>query len=91
MRELQQRLENAYHAKEVAHDSFISADRRAHANQNALEEARTLLEQADRARRVVEQDLGDTNETLGDQTCQNQAIMGGKMKLDSELSALSVS
>ena len=91
LRELQQRLENAYHAKEVAHDSFISADRRAHANQNALEEARTLLEQADRARRVVEQDLGDTNETLGDQTCQNQAIMGGKMKLDSELSALSVS
>ena len=32
------------------------------ANQNALEEARTLLEQADRARRAVEQELADANE-----------------------------
>merc|ERR1712012_637219 len=33
-----------------------------------LEHARTLLEQADRARRMVEQELADTNETLSDQT-----------------------
>merc|ERR1711953_1589897 len=63
--------------------------RKAHANQNALEEARTLLEQSDRARRMVEQELADTNETLGDQTCTNQAIQGGKMKLESELQTLS--
>merc|ERR1712168_921401 len=55
----------------------------------ALEEARTLLEQADRARRMVEQELADTNETLGDQTCTNQSIQGGKMKLDSEMQTLS--
>merc|ERR1719460_2984665 len=34
-------------------------DRRANANQNALEEARTLLEQADRNRRMIEQELAD--------------------------------
>merc|ERR1711915_641226 len=30
-----------------------------------------------------------TNETLGDQTCTNQSIQGGKMKLDSEMQTLS--
>merc|ERR1711874_222975 len=65
-----------------------AADRKAHANQNALEEARTMLEQSDRARRMVEQELADTNETLGDQTCTNQAIQGAKMKLDSEMHTL---
>merc|ERR1711962_28809 len=54
-----------------------------------LDQARTLLEQADRARRMVEQELADTNETLGDQTCTNQSIQGGKMKLDSEMQTLS--
>merc|ERR1712141_573486 len=88
LRDVQVRLEDAQRAKDVAHDNLIAADRRAHANQNALEEARTLLEQSDRARRMVEQELADTNESLGDQTCTNQAIQGAKMKLDSELHTL---
>merc|ERR1712012_1418067 len=67
---------------------LIAADRKAHANQNALEEACTMLEQSDRARRMVEQELADTNETLGDQTCTNQAIQGAKMKLDSGMHTL---
>merc|ERR1712004_938040 len=56
--------------------------------QNALEEARTLLEQSDRARRVAEQELSDTNEQLSDQTCTNQAIAGAKRKLESEMQTL---
>merc|ERR1712141_962612 len=56
--------------------------------QNALEEARTLLEQADRARRITEQELSDTNEQLSELTCQNQAIAGAKRKLESELQTL---
>merc|ERR1719471_2111178 len=88
LRDTQAKLEDASRAKEVAHDNLLVADRKAHANQNALEEARTLLEQSDRARRMVEQELADTNETLGDQTCTNQAIQGAKMKLDSEMHTL---
>merc|ERR1712054_611119 len=56
--------------------------------QNALEEARTLLEQADRNRRNVEQELADTNESLSDQTCTNQAISGAKMKCEQEMAAM---
>merc|ERR1712200_287865 len=67
IRNVQKRFEEESRAKAVANDSLISADRRANANQNALEEARTLLEQADRNRRMVEQELANTNESLSDQ------------------------
>merc|ERR1740129_942926 len=89
LREAQAKLEGEQLSKEKAHDALIVADRKCNSNQNALEEARTLLEQADRARRMVEQELADTNETLSDQTCQNQAIQGAKMKIESEMGTLS--
>merc|ERR1739844_799156 len=89
LRESQAKLEDEQRAKEAAHDHLIAADRKCNSNQNALEEARTLLEQADRARRMVEQELADTNETLSDQTCQNQAIQASKMKIESEMATLS--
>merc|ERR1719342_1630541 len=66
----------------------MNADRKAHANQNALEEARTLLEQLDRNRRTVEAELADTNATLGDQTCTNQAITSAKQKCEHEINTL---
>merc|ERR1712012_143955 len=89
LREAQSKLEAEQVAKERAHDALINAERKCNSNQNALEEARTLLEQADRARRMVEQELADTNESLSDQTCTNQAIQGTKMKIESEMGTLS--
>merc|ERR1711885_109752 len=88
LREAQSKLEEQQRAKEIAHDELINAERRANSNQNALEEARTLLEQADRARRITEQELADTNEQLSDLTCTNQAIAGGKRKLEAEMQTL---
>merc|ERR1712012_405523 len=88
LREVQARFEEETRAKSIAQDNLIAADRRCNANQNALEEARTLLEQSDRNRRMIEQELADTNENLSDQTCQNQAINGAKSKCEQELNAL---
>merc|ERR1712227_59300 len=88
LREVQSRFEEESRSKAMAQDNLIAADRRCNANQNALEEARTLLEQSDRNRRMVEQELADTNENLSDQTCQNQAINGAKSKCEQELNAL---
>merc|ERR1712018_1080312 len=87
-RESQTRLEDEQRTKEVIRDSLLANERRANAAQNALEEARTLLEQADRSRRMTEQELSDTNEQLSDQTCTNQAIAGAKRKLESEMQTL---
>merc|ERR1712121_184343 len=88
LREVQARFEEETRAKSIAQDNLIAADRRCNANQNALEEARTLLEQSDRNRRMIEQELADTNETLSDQTCQNQAIVGAKSKCEQEMNNL---
>ena len=49
------------------------------------------MEQADRSRRMTEQELSDTNEQLSELTCQNQAIAGSKRKLESEMQTLHVS
>merc|ERR1711994_697155 len=81
-------LEEEQRSKEIVRDQLISAERKAHTMQNALEEARTLLEQADRSRRMTEQELSDTNEQLSELTCQNQSIAGAKRKLESEMQTL---
>merc|ERR1719431_1666401 len=86
IREVQTKYEDEVRAKSAAQDALIAADRRVNANQNALEEARTLLEQSDRNRRMIEQELADTNETLSQQTCTNQAIQGAKSKCEAEMS-----
>merc|ERR1712024_9444 len=88
IRESQAKLEDEQRAKDVARDNLLAAQRRSNALQNALEEARTLLEQADRSRRMTEQELSDTNEQLSELTCQNQAIAGAKRKLESEMQTL---
>ena len=90
IREAQSKLEEEQRTKEVVRDALLSGERRANSAQNALEEARTLLEQADRARRMTEQELSDTNEQLSEMTCTNQAIAGGKRKLETEMQTLHV-
>ena len=91
IRDVQTGLEEEARLKDVSRDQLLASERKAHTLQNALEEARTLLEQSDRARRLGEQELCDTNEQLSELTCQNQAISGGKRKLESEIQTLHVS
>merc|ERR1711971_612552 len=88
IRDAQAKLEDEQRNKEIVRDAFLANERRANAAQNALEESRTLLEQADRARRMTEQELSDTNEQLSDMTCVNQAIAGAKRKLEAEMQTL---
>ena len=56
-----------------------------------MEEAKTMLEQADRARKMSEQELQDTNETLADLSVQNQSLQSAKRKLDQDITDLRVS
>merc|ERR1712111_105632 len=66
----------------------VSADRKAAAMQNCLEESRALLETADRQRRAAEQELADTNENLADLSNVNQSIAAARRKLESEYNQL---
>merc|ERR1719445_274414 len=88
VRDAQAKVDDESQMKSMAQDQQVAAQRKAAAMQNALEEARTLLEQADRGRRSLEQELCDTNETLADLTNQNQAIAAAKRKLENESNTL---
>jgi len=88
IRDAQGKLEEESRGKATGHDQLVAADRRAHAMQNALEEARSLLEIADRNRRMIEQELSDANESLSDATVQNQSIAAAKRKLEAEMQTL---
>merc|ERR1719350_1236583 len=86
--ETQATVDDESAAKSAAADAKVTADRRAAAVANGLEEARALLETADRQRRAAEQELADTNETLADLTNVNQSITASKRKLEGELGQL---
>jgi myosin heavy chain 6/7 len=88
IRDHQVKLEDEQRTKDRARDELLANERRVNTNTNHLEEARTLLEQSDRARRMTEQELSDTNEQLSDQTCNNQSIAGAKRKYESEMQTL---
>merc|ERR1712121_610715 len=82
------KLDDEQRAKELARDTLVASEKKAAGLANALEEARTLLEQADRNRRTLEQELADVNESLSDATVQNQAIAAAKRKIESEMQTL---
>merc|ERR1712110_239435 len=88
VRDAQAKVDDESAAKSAAADAKVTGDRRAAAMQNGLEEARALLETADRQRRAAEQELADTNETLADLTNGNQSITASKRKLEAELGQL---
>merc|ERR1712218_697251 len=88
IRDAQGKLEEEARGKAIGHDQLVAADRKAHAMQNALEESRSLLEIADRNRRMTEIELSDTNEALSDATVQNQSIAAAKRKLEAEMQTL---
>ena len=90
-RQVQLALEEEQRDKEVCREHLLVTERKAHTAQNALEEVRNLLEQSDKTRRLVEQELSSNNETLSELTCQNQSISSAKRKLDGELETLYVS
>merc|ERR1719343_520154 len=88
VRDAQAKVDEESRLKSIAADAKVTADRKAAAMQNALEEGRALLETADRQRRSAEQELADTNETLADLSNVNQSIAAAKRKLENEFNQL---
>merc|ERR1712106_1300524 len=88
VRDAQAKVDEESQLKSIAADAKVTADRKAAAMQNALEEGRSLLETADRQRRSAEQELADTNEILADLSNVNQSIGAAKRKLESEFNQL---
>merc|ERR1719291_1446577 len=88
VRDAQAKVDDESQAKSAAADAKVTADRKAAAMQNALEEGRALLETADRQRRAAESDLADSNENLAGLGNVNQSIAAATRKLESEFNQL---
>ena len=88
IREMQAKFEDENHNKTVEQDRLLGGERKANSLSNQLEEIKTLLEQADRNRRLLEQELADSNESLSELTCQNQSINGAKQKCENEIKTI---
>merc|ERR1712243_124314 len=88
VRDAQLKVDEESASKSAAADAKVAADRKAAAMANGLEEARALLETADRQRRSAEQELADTNESLADLNNVSQSITAAKRKLEGELNQL---
>merc|ERR1711868_204568 len=88
VRDAQGKVDAESQPKSAAADAKVSADRKAAAMQNTLEESRALLETADRQRRAAEQELADTNENLAELSNVNQSIAAARRKLESEYNQL---
>ena len=61
---VQNRFEEEVRSRAAATDNLVAAERRVNANQNGLEEARSTLEQMDRSRSQVEEELTDLLDLL---------------------------
>merc|ERR1712243_314118 len=88
VRDAQLKVDEESASKSAAADAKVAADRKAAAMANGLEEARALMETADRQRRSAEQELADTNESLADLNNVSQSITAAKRKLEGELNQL---
>ena len=82
---------NYIRQKNDAQEKLLEAEKKVNLNRNCLEEAKSLLEQSDKMRRVLEQEFEDVNEVLGEQTCHNQSLVSSIKKGQEEMSTLNVS
>ncbi|XP_043189580.1 myosin heavy chain, muscle-like isoform X49 [Amphibalanus amphitrite] len=86
--ELQARLEEEVRMRDDLREQLGTSERRGNALSGELEESRTLLEQADRARRQAELDLTDGQDQLSELQANYTAATLAKRKLEGEVQSL---
>ncbi|XP_022644833.1 myosin heavy chain, muscle-like isoform X2 [Varroa destructor] len=88
IRELQGQLEDEQRNNSEIRDKYVDAERRANQLHGTVEEAKTLVENADRARRAAENELYELKEACGDLTGNHSSLVIAKKKLEGEMAAL---
>ncbi len=67
------------------------AERRVNAVQGEVEELRTSLETADRAKKAAESERSEAADRVNELSAQSQSLQSQKRKLEADLSAMQVS
>ena len=83
-------VENARRDTDNDREYLINVERKASNLKNAVEESRAMLEQADKARRVAEQELSDCLEENSKLTFKQATLDSEKRKLEADMAELQV-
>lgn len=88
--EQQARIEESEHIISQQREQLNTVERRIASLMGELEEAHTLLEQADRSRRSADVNLTDANDYIRKLTAENENLLSAKERLDEELQCMQV-
>ena len=87
----QARLQDSERVISQQRDQLATIERRIGSLMGELEEAHTLLEQADRSRRNADVNLTDANDYIRKLTTDNENLVSSKERLEEELQNIQVS
>ncbi|XP_043912236.1 myosin-4-like [Protopterus annectens] len=87
-KDAQLHLDDALRSNEDLKEQLAMVERRSNLMQAEIEELRAALEQTERARKVAEQELLDTNERAQLLHSQNTSLLASKKKLEADISNL---
>ena len=83
-------LENAKRETDSYREYMINSERKANSLKNSVEETRTMLDQSDKSRRQIEQELSDCHEESAKLTVQNASLESTKRKVEGDIHELQV-
>ena len=83
-------LENAKRETDSYREYMINSERKANSLKNSVEETHTMLDQSDKSRRQIEQELSDCHEESAKLTVQNASLESTKRKVEGDIHELQV-
>ena len=83
--EMQLQIEDEQRQRDEAREAVMVAERRANLLNSELEEIRSALEQAERARKAAENDLHDAADRISELSGSNANLTAIKRKLEAEM------
>ena len=90
IREVQQSVEEEQRARDEAREMFNQSERRANSLSAEIEELRTQLEAAERARKSAEGECYEAAERVSELSQINSSLNSAKRKLETDIQAMQV-
>jgi chromosome segregation ATPase len=83
-------LEDEQRAKDELREQMTASERRVMVIAGELEELRTQLEAAERARKAAESDMNDAMDRVSELMSANASLTAARRKLDADIQAMQV-
>ena len=81
-------LEDSHRSRDEVREQFTMSERKANMMLSELEELRTALEQAERARKAADSELVEASERVSELQTMNSSLSSAKRKLEGDIGAM---